>query len=95
MRVIRHQIAITDYQEVTLPASGKPLSVALSRVPDLQNHAIDLWSLDYQMLAAKTLSIYVVGTGNPIPEGVGIDSFIGTVVTPSGLVWHVFGEVDL
>ncbi|MCV7354473.1 DUF7352 domain-containing protein [Mycolicibacterium fluoranthenivorans] len=90
MRIIRHQIAITDYQEIDLPASGKALSVAMSRIPELQNHALDLWSADYESGPPKTLAIYVVGTGNPMPDGINPDWFIGTVVTPSGLVWHAF-----
>jgi hypothetical protein len=39
--------------------------------------------------------IGIIGTGNPIPNKVdpyttSPDWFIGTVVTPNGLVWHLF-----
>lgn len=107
MRVIRHELEITDYQTLTMPGSGTTLSVARSRTrPDT---AIDLWSLDYEDLGdsyALPLGIYVIGTGNPMPielqgaplaEGESLPPtrwrwhrFAGTVVTPSGLVWHVF-----
>jgi hypothetical protein len=98
VRVIRHQIAITDYQVIDIPAAGTLLSVERSRtIPD---HGIDLWSLDYEYGDARTVAIYVVGTGNPMPlalarrlsppTALADKPFIGTVVTPSGLVWHVF-----
>lgn len=119
MRILRHPIEITDYQTITLPNDGDLLSVALSR--DDQNGLIDLWSLDFQYGNGRPAAIYVIGTGNPMPEelrdsantvyrraeaargdGVVHDVFIppedplpwrkflGTVVTPIGLVWHVF-----
>jgi hypothetical protein len=109
MRIIRHQIAITDYQEIDLPSDGKLLSVAQVRTPVLVNHALDVWSIDYQRGNGRTVAIHVVGTGNPMaadlahqlaPEpGTAFpvaawsaprDSFLGTVVTPNELVWHVF-----
>jgi hypothetical protein len=95
MRIIRHEIAITDYQEVRLPADGELLSVAMSRT--LPNAALDVWSLDRRFGEPRKVGLYVVGTGNPMPPPI-MDrslsmlhaSFLGTVVTPSGLVWHVF-----
>lgn len=102
MRIIRHSIAITDYQTIKLPGEGQPLSVALSR--NLPDHAIDLWSLDEQIGDPRAVGVYVV---NPMPDTLAthlswlphnprslipptLTKFIGTVVTPSGLVWHVF-----
>lgn len=99
MRVLRHQIAITDYQVLKVPWPPELLSVAVSRV--LPNRAIDLWSLDLEDGSRQgDVGIYVVGTGNPMPDALAFSGnpfasdrgrkFIGTVVTPSGLVWHVF-----
>ncbi|OHU48122.1 hypothetical protein [Mycobacteroides chelonae] len=119
MRIIRHALRVDDYQEVTLPNDGDLLSVAQSRTSP--NCLIDLWSLDFEYGEGWTKGIYIVGTGNPMPEqlrdsaykrdrreqyrahpglvydyGVPEDDpkpwrrFLGTVVTPSGLVWHVF-----
>ncbi len=90
MRIIRHQIAITDYQEIDLPASGKALSVAMSRIPELQNHALDLWSADYESGPPKTLAIYVVGTGNPMPDGINPRLVHWHRRHPRLLVWHAF-----
>lgn len=105
MRVIRHQIAITDYQVLVVPEPNELLSVAVSRT--IPNHGIDLWSLDLEKGdRPRQVGIYVIGTGNPMPDilqtkeeaGTGVElfgmtqwrKFIGTVVTPSGMVWHVF-----
>jgi hypothetical protein len=68
MRIIRHTIAIHDYQIVELPNDGMPLSVALKRDPAEQEYMLDLWTLDYEAGEPKTLGIYVVGTGNPMPD---------------------------
>ncbi|ORA62192.1 hypothetical protein [Mycobacteroides franklinii] len=119
MRIIRHALRIDDYQEVTLPSDGDLLSVAQSRRSP--NGLIDLWSLDFEHGEGWTKGIYIVGTGNPMPDQLRDSAntqyrrnehryspgftndvfimdedpkpwrkFIGTVVTPSGLVWHVF-----
>lgn len=88
MRIIRHQILITDYQTIALPAEGELLSVAQSRT--LPDRAIDLWSLDTQRGEPMQAGVYVVGTGNPMDCALEHGrNFIGSVVTPSGLVWHV------
>lgn len=106
MRIIRHQLSITDYQTVTLPAAGDLLSVAQSRTSP--SGLIDLWSLDHEIGEPRTAAIYIIGTGHPMPDELaaqlvpayhgGADTvlpmftqkFLGTVVTPVGLVWHVF-----
>lgn len=92
MRVIRHQIGIVDKQTIELPAYGDLLFVAVSRT--IPNHGIDLWSVDFERGRAHTVDVYVVGTGNPMDEdtqeAVMFGKFLGTVVTPSGLVWHVW-----
>lgn len=100
MRIIRHAIEITDYQTVTLPHDGDLLSVAQSRTE--RNALIDLWSIDYEGGEPQAKGIYIIGTGNPMPAQLSGPvsptpgkpfpwrQFIGTVVTPCGLVWHVF-----
>ncbi|OCB09274.1 hypothetical protein A5717_26235 [Mycolicibacterium porcinum] len=92
MRILRHEIAITDYQVIELPASGELLSVAPSRVtPD---SALDVWSVDYQLGLPMRVEVLVVGTGNPVPgpyeESILAGNFLGTAVCPGGLVWHVW-----
>lgn len=41
----------------------------------------------------SVVTITIVGTGNQIPIG-RIGDYIDTVVTPSGLVWHVYALVE-
>ena len=102
MRIIRNELIIDDYQTITLPASGKPLSVAQSR--SAPNTLIDIWSYDFESGDPKSIGIYIVGTGHPMPSEIAMSAamggmgglipipppFLGTVVTPIGLVWHVF-----
>lgn len=94
MRVIRHDLRITDYQTLTLPNNGTILSIAQSRRSP--HDSIDMWSLDYEKGDPVVRGIYAVGTGHPFPESVkendeeGWAFFIGTVVLPSLLVFHFF-----
>lgn len=92
MRILRHQIGVVDSQILTLPGGGTLLSAAVSRTAP--EHAIDVWSLTPQVQGAHTeIEVFVIGTGNPIPdaaqEALLMGKFLGTVVTPAGLVWHV------
>lgn len=91
MRIIRHQIAITDQQWVQLPAGGELLSVAQARTD--ANTTIDLWSLDVRRGRPVEVEVFIIGTGNPITdaaqEAMLMGKFLGTVVCPNGLVWHV------
>lgn len=92
MRIIRHEIDIVDHQTIRLPASGWLLSVAVSRTaPDF---AIGVWSVDYEVGEPTEIDVYVIGTGNPVrgaaADAVMYGKFVGTVVTPSQLVWHVW-----
>lgn len=103
MKVFRSQIGITDYQVLDLANNAQLLSVAVSRT--IPNHGIDLWWLDRDSggWPDQEVAIYVIGTGNPMPDelldhdewsghppNLPLRRFIGTVVTPSGLVWHIF-----
>lgn len=92
MRIIRHELDITHYQVVPLDGSGELLSVAQSRTEP--NTLIDLWSIDQQRQVTLFVGVYIIGTGHPMPPELSdperFSKFLGTVVTPSGLVWHVF-----
>ncbi|MFV8169851.1 hypothetical protein [Mycolicibacterium peregrinum] len=83
----RLQIDITDYQEIA--GSRRVLSAAPAR--DGQSDVIDIWfeTSDRDM----PTGIYIFGTGHPTPWDHWTREnwrFIDTVVTPSGLVWHVY-----
>jgi len=85
--IYRLQVAVEDYQELKL--TGPPLSVAPDRGGN--SDVYDLW-FEHNGLP-KSWGIYVLGTGHPVPWNRitrYMYRFLGTVVTPMGLVWHVF-----
>ena len=104
MMVFRYPLKIEDYQEVSVPTAYQVLSCAPARDqyamenlygPPRLTHGIDLWIKVGPSHLNTDLWIYIVGTGNPMPEhprtGGSLDlNFIGTCVMPNDLVWHVF-----
>ena len=84
----RVQVAVEDYQELDL--SGPPISVAADR--DFRSDRFDMWFETGGPTEGPT-ALWVFGTGHPTPWTARTRHawrFIGTVVTPSGLVWHVY-----
>jgi hypothetical protein len=87
--IFRYELAIVDSQELTLPRRARILSVA----PGRAGYYIDLWALlvsDVMAPVAQTFRVF--GTGHPLPDFVGGFGYVGTVVMPDQLVWHVFTE---
>jgi hypothetical protein len=91
--IYRVSVPVTDYQELDL--TGPPLSVAADR--DGSSACFDLWfehrDLGFEPDYHHPYPIWVFGTGHPVPWTHYTRYawvFLGTVVTPSGLVWHVF-----
>jgi hypothetical protein len=92
----RVSVDVTDKQHLQL--TGPPISVAPSR--DGSSDHFDLWfeHMDgdrpaYEPKFDGTYTIHVFGTGHPVPWSAysrHAYQFLGTVVTPSGLVWHVY-----
>lgn len=80
----RVTLPVTDEQSISMHGAGEVLSVAPTR--DGRSDVIDLWFTTYPTEDPGSRPIYMAGTGHPRPRG----KFIGTVVTPYGLVWHVF-----
>jgi hypothetical protein len=75
---------ITDMQKLTMPDGAELLSVAN------QNGNLCLWAMVDPSNEKQFRYIEVIGTGNPMPEYMGLDrQFIGTVLI-NPLVWHVF-----
>lgn len=85
----RVTVNVEDYQELEL--TGPPISVAASR--DGGSDTFDLWFEHMDDCRQHPYAMLVFGTGHPVPwsrhsrHGY---RFLGTVVTPSGLVWHVY-----
>ena len=83
----KYPLELTDEQVIHVPRSPQFLSC------QIQNGKPCIWALVDPELRSKAISVYVVGTGNPVPEGVADADFMGTVQMAGGsLVWHVFVE---
>lgn len=89
MNVIwKFPLIVTDRQRIAVPRGARPLSV------QSQGDRLTIWVLlDPNEPTTLVLDIFIVGTGNPMPDGEGNLQFLGTVQQFSGaLVWHVFFE---
>lgn len=88
-RVLRYPIEVDDYTELRLPHRiNKFCHVAPSRIDP--NGLIDVWyETSDNAPGWVDIRLHVEGTGHPIDHN---GTHIGTVVTPNGLVWHVFVE---
>lgn len=95
----RITVNVEDYQELDL--TGPAVSVAADR--EYRSDRFDLWYEHYDPDLAgnshalagvgQPRALYVFGTGHPVPWTAWTRHawhFLGTVVTPSGLVWHVY-----
>ena len=81
----KFQLKLEDKQTIEIPTYAEILSV------DIQNDIICLWAKVNPHMKREIKGIAIVGTGNPLPEG--LKKFIGTVQQPP-FVWHVF-EFDI
>ncbi|WP_287004624.1 MULTISPECIES: DUF7352 domain-containing protein [Gordonia] len=96
LTIHRKIVGIIDQQTFTVAGYvRRVLAAANPRVPALHDTGLDLWYEVYPTLtnSESVVTITIVGTGNQIPIG-RIGDYIDTVVTPSGLVWHVYALVE-
>lgn len=83
LSIWKYPLKLTDEQIIEMPA-GTPLSVGE------QDGQLMLWALvepDKPMLARR---IRIIGTGHPIDGERVLGSFLGTIQSNLGLVWHIF-----
>ncbi len=79
----KFQLDVTDRQVLCVPKGMKILSVRTQRETPC------LWALVDPDAKSVPLTIYVYGTGHPVPDNPG--RFIGTVfLSGRSLVFHVF-----
>ncbi|OZF00829.1 hypothetical protein CH300_20010 [Rhodococcus sp. 15-1154-1] len=88
-QVLRYSIPLTDEFTLPIAAGAVPLSVAPSR--QAPNSHIDVWVRTPVDRSDRTeyAVLRIAGTGHPVDDG-DATTFLGTVVLPSGLVFHVF-----
>ena len=83
-RIFKYSLLITDMQAIDMPKGAELLSVAN------QDGCLCLWAKVDADKQPETRFVEIIGTGNPIPQDMGVDrSFIGTVLM-APFVWHVF-----
>jgi len=86
-RIWKYELRVTDMQPVEMPKDAELLSVAN------QNGTLCMWVRVDADNDRETRHIEIIGTGNPIPQDMGVDRrFIGTAVI-NPFVWHVFERV--
>jgi hypothetical protein len=80
-----HTLNDEDMVCILMPSCASPLSVGI------QGQALVLWAIVDPARALAPYRVWVHGTGRVI-HAPAHTQFLGTVQTPSGLVWHVFIE---
>lgn len=83
----RLNLPVAEYQEINF---GRVISAAPCRSG--RSDVVDIWFEAASAFDDKQ-GLYIFGTGHPTPWN-GFTryawEFIDTVVTPSGLIWHVY-----
>lgn len=79
-----YKYALPQEDEIRLEVPGlfKPLHVAE------QNGQLCLWALTDPSTASQSRRILIYGTGHRVEPSAEFN-YIGTVIMPNGLVWHV------
>lgn len=83
----KFELELKESQEIKLPSPARILSC------QFQHGLLMLWAVVNPDLPMHRRTVYIVGTGHPIPNVVPID-YVGTVQQGEGrFIWHVFAEV--
>lgn len=71
------------------------LKVAVPRDEAIEETALDIWYEVYPTSPQRTtIRLCVFGTGHPLPP-TPIGNYLDSVITPAGLVWHVYVETEV
>lgn len=82
-RIYKYPLAVTEMQSVDMPHSATILTVKWT--PD----GLMLWAEVNPQLGKEPHYFYIYGTGHR--QGASRQQwYIGTVIDPMGLVWHVY-----
>ena len=80
MVIWKYPLVLKDEQKIQMPLVAWPLCV------QMQNGQPMLWMKVDPTSESVESTIYIVGTGHPVPDG---RSYVGTFQVPP-FVWHVF-----
>jgi hypothetical protein len=82
--IYKYTLPVTDEAIVEMPAGAEILPF----VHQSSHYEINLWAIVEPNHQKENRRFEVYGTGNPFLNS--RDNYIGTVVTSSGFVWHIF-----
>lgn len=97
LTIHRHTAPISNESSFTVDGFVRRiLKVAVPRNPALEETALDVWYEVYPDSPHKTtIRLCVYGTGHwlmpPTPAG----NYLDSVITPAGLVWHVYADTEV
>lgn len=84
MKIFKYTIPVTDESTAEMYMIEQVLHVDQQEDPT----SLVVWAIVNPETALRTVKFCVRGTGQPLTGTEG--QYIGTVITPLGLVWHVF-----
>jgi len=82
--IFKYPIEITDKQTLQIPSQSSPLYAGLD-----PNGKPCIWCCVDSNKTNHEVTVYVVGTGNPMPERNPTLIYVGSFVQRS-FVWHIF-----
>ena len=90
MTIWKYKLTVADTQYIAIPRGGQFLSV------QMQGQDLCVWVLfNRAEPRVDRRAVHVIGTGNPIPDGLlRGTAFLGTVQC-GAFVWHVFVDRGL
>lgn len=85
--IFKYPLELTDKQNIKLPYSARITAKPIHAGLDPQGELCVWAECDKDSGKFATVTIYIVGTGNPLPDETSVH--IGSV-TQGSFVWHVY-----
>jgi hypothetical protein len=83
----KFKLRLTDYQQIEIPSGFKMLTANIQGGPTRAECGYFLWAEVCPENAPTMVDIYVVGTGNPMPEEA--TNYVASIMDKP-FVWHVY-----
>lgn len=83
MKIYKYKIKVTDEQQIKMPIGAKILCCAE------QSNELFIWAIVNMKADTTDYGIRIFGTGQDFPDNNSL-SYISTVQTVEGFMWHVF-----
>lgn len=86
--IYKYEFAVSDTVKIKTPIGARIISVGCQSEGDW----LCVWAEVDSDAETSWQELRIFGTGHPMPTDNRKMCFIGTVQTPSGLVWHVYEQ---